>query len=358
MRILYIGNLIENSKSGADIVNKRNIYLLNKIADGQIDIVTLSEKNTIIDKLRLYLSGLTSVIECQILVQLAQKNYDYVFLSQSLLGRLAKTIKSKYPSINIICCYHNIEKRYAREFIRVSGWTHLPFYISAVYNERLATKYCDYNFVLNERDSRLYRIDYQKEVDLILPVACEDTFDKDKSISCLSPEIIYLFVGVAFFANVEGVRWFISNVLPHVPGRLIIAGKGMELFSQEFESERVKVMGYVPDLSELYYSATFVVSPILSGGGMKTKTAEALMYGKIIIGTQEAFEGYVLDERATLLCDSAQQFINTINMLIANNETKLFCVYSRTLFIKYYSYDASFYLFRSMLEKPSLCSLQ
>jgi len=35
-----------------------------------------------------------------------------------------------------------------------------------------------------------------------------------------------------------------------------------------------------------------VILPIISGSGMKTKTAEALMYGKSIIGIKEAFEGY------------------------------------------------------------------
>lgn len=49
---------------------------------------------------------------------------------------------------------------------------------------------------------------------------------------------------------------------------------------------------------------------------MKTKTAEALMYGKTIIGTKEAFEGYVLDEKAMKLCSNAQEFIDTALCLI------------------------------------------
>ena len=36
--------------------------------------------------------------------------------------------------------------------------------------------------------------------------------------------------------------------------------------------------------------------PIFEGSGMKLKTCEALMFGKNIIGTPEAFAGYDIDD--------------------------------------------------------------
>jgi len=57
-----------------------------------------------------------------------------------------------------------------------------------------------------------------------------------------------------------------------------------------------------------------VVLPIISGSGMKTKTCEALMYGKRIFGTDEAFEGYGEVERAECVrCSSADDFVTAIN---------------------------------------------
>lgn len=56
-----------------------------------------------------------------------------------------------------------------------------------------------------------------------------------------------------------------------------------------------------------------MISPIWAGGGMKTKTAEALMYGKTIIGTTETFEGYEMDPRCMILCRSAADFIAAID---------------------------------------------
>ena len=47
---------------------------------------------------------------------------------------------------------------------------------------------------------------------------------------------------------------------------------------------------------------------------MKVKTAEALMFGKPIIGTDEALEGYDVErQRSVFRCNSSQDFINAIN---------------------------------------------
>ena len=66
---------------------------------------------------------------------------------------------------------------------------------------------------------------------------------------------------------------------------------------------------------------------------MKTKIAEALMYGKTIVGTKEAFEGYIKDNRAMIECNTDEEFIfslNTINNVGFNN-------ISREIFINNYS---------------------
>ena len=47
--------------------------------------------------------------------------------------------------------------------------------------------------------------------------------------------------------------------------------------------------------------------------GMKTKIAEALMYGKKIIGTPEAFSGYEdIADRAGWVCETADDFVAAI----------------------------------------------
>ena len=88
--------------------------------------------------------------------------------------------------------------------------------------------------------------------------------------------------------------------------------------------------------------------PIFSGSGMKVKTAEALMYGKFLIGTKEAFEGYEIDEKIGILCNNANDFIKNINKYSQQN--LIYNAPSRTLFIDKYSSDATQELFNSLLK--------
>jgi hypothetical protein len=45
------------------------------------------------------------------------------------------------------------------------------------------------------------------------------------------------------------------------------------------------------------------------------EVAEALMYGKTILGTREAFQGYIRNSRAMLECNSDLEFIKAITEL-------------------------------------------
>ena len=348
-RILYVGNRVQSITSGYDQLNQRNICFLDKLTGGHYDVEEFSNE-TIWDKLSLHVGGTTYELKNRLLRRLECKKTDIVFFSSSLQGALIKAVKLAFPSLKVVCNFHNIERHYAKEFVKVSGIRHCPFYLSAYLSEAIAVQYMDYSIVLNERDALLLKLVYNKPASLILPIAVNDSFSKSSmNAITVTDEIIYLFVGVAFFANLEAVRWFISFVLPYVPGKLIVIGKDMD--SMGINSERVEVLGYVPDLSFYYYKANFIISPILSGGGMKTKIAEALMYGKTILGTSEAFEGYSIVEKAMYVCNSALEYINTIRDLINTGAVAPYNETSRNLYLSMYSIEIVFDKFKSFFIK-------
>lgn len=350
MKILYIGNPIHIPQSGGDQINKRNLTALQKISDNLI-ILPLQKRVSIFDKIFFYIGGNKRSLEQPLLKLIAKEKPNYVFLSISQIGRLSYRIKSKFPGQKIICFFHNIEVQYAHDLVRVSGFKHILFYLAVKYNERLAVRWSDFKIVLNSRDAILLNRIYKKNADLILPTSLPDSFDIKSVNREPDSSITYLFVGVAFFANIEGIKWFIKNVLPYIPGTLIIVGKGMEQQLGSISSDKIHVLGFVKDLSDLYYKATFIISPILSGGGMKTKTAEALMYGKTIIGTPEAFEGYKIIDKAMYVCKTANDFIDTINSLIKAKKTVPFNSESRKLFMDSYSEESTISQLNSFFKR-------
>ena len=84
---------------------------------------------------------------------------------------------------------------------------------------------------------------------------------------------------------------------------------------------------------------------------MKTKTAEALMYGCPIIGTKEAFEGYKLD-----FCKIGGMANTKENMIISINKLKENPIlikeasnYARTIFKQSYSIQTTIEILKENL---------
>lgn len=343
MKLLYIGEKQVQKKHGWDQINFRNQYLCEAL----FDTVTYMPYrfSNLVEKLYI---GMTRHYKKNVFRALSQ-GYDYVFVCQSSCGKICRDIKKKYPDIKIITFFHNVESYYAKQFLKVSGIKAIPYYFRAAIFERMAVKYSDYCITLNDRDSILLNNIYGKHADAVIPTSLEDLF-KEKLMYTNDKDYIidYLFVGTAFYPNIEGVQWFIDKVMPFVKGNLTVVGKDMNenLFGNL--SDRVAIYGFVDDLSDYYRRARIVISPIFHGGGMKTKTAEALMYGKYIIATKEAFEGYEIDCASMVCCNTKEDFVNAICNI--EKSTQTFYKQSRAVFLRQCSYDSSLKIFSKLLK--------
>lgn len=334
-RLIYVGNKIVCPQSGAEQINLRNQILLDSIFHGQITYIEFHGAGFLN---KLSFNANRELLQ-EVRKELEKGDCCLVFISQSLLGRVAQYIKQKFPSVRIVTFFHNIEIHYATAYVRARKIKAWPFYLLVKYWEKVACRNTDIFITLNRRDSRLLKQYYDCQAATELPTSFNDIYDKNQANSMEDAEPIdYLFVGVAFFANIHGIQWFIDNVMPHVNGHLYVIGKGMQDNIFRNLSPRIHIQGFVTDLSLYYYRARFVVSPIFIGGGMKTKTAEALMYGKTILGTEEAFEGYEIDKRCMLQCDTAEDFVKNINTHLKEDRIN---PYARTLFLEHYSNEVA-----------------
>lgn len=340
MRLLYIGEKQKQVKHGWDQVNRRNQVIVERLFE-EVEYISLDNDSLTHALCFSVTSNVTKAVTEEL-----KKGYDYVFVCQSLCGRICKVIKKKYPKVKVITFFHNVEKHYAKEYMAVSGIKAIPYYLRVLVWEKMAVKYSDYCLTLNKRDSNLLNSLYGKYADAIMPTSLEDKFEISNE-PC-GEKIDYLFVGTAFYPNIEGVQWFINNVLPYVEGRFCVVGKDMkpEIFNNL--SSRVEIYGFVNDLSEIYKRAHVIVSPIFHGGGMKTKTAEALMYGKYIIATDEALEGYCYNEECMKRCNTATEFISAIKN-IKNKDLQMVPA-ARNIFKESYSYMSSETVLRSLLK--------
>jgi len=101
--------------------------------------------------------------------------------------------------------------------------------------------------------------------------------------------------------NADGLRWFVSEVLPHLVValpwvRLRVTGANPPPSVRRLAGPHVEFVGYVQDLAELYDAARVVISPIRFGAGVKIKTVEAIQYGVPTVTTTHGADGIVVGD--------------------------------------------------------------
>lgn len=299
-----------------------------------------------------YFNGLTPPMVGRIVERAL--TYDGVFLSSSLMGIVASALKRSGYKGRIVTQFHNIETDYYRALM--SHWRpdRAVKVNAAEVNERLAIEYSDCILSFNERDNELLAKRYGRGADLLIPIVLPDllptSISSDNAIELTRQPLHCLFVGSYFTANVEGLLWFVSQVLPHVNAELTVVGLGMEKLKERLEATPgVHVVGAATDLVPYWLEADVVVSPIFSGSGMKVKTCEALMFGRNIIGTREAFEGYQLDTaKVGAQAETAEAFIAAIQQMSAHPVPR-YNAYSRQVYLEKHAPESLKEKFKQLL---------
>lgn len=365
-KLLFISSrLNEKNKNGAYAVAKRNFKILSEITE--IDLYRIDYKgkisnicNTIFNS---RIENITLNDEKKIIEKIKKNGIDIVFLDTSVFGFLAEKIKKNFKSIEIITFCHDIDREQKKSLslkMKKNSLLDIVKYIKlkieikkSEINEKKSFLYSNKIVTLNKRDTLLLKNEYGYNSSGEIPVSFEDETGKDFSPVFPINKKNFLFVGVAFLPNIEGLEFFIREVIPYIDINLYIVGKNMEKYKSYFEKlhERVFVIGTVEKLDRYYNDADAVIAPIFCGGGMKVKTAEALMYGKTIFGTSEAFEGYEVNSKYVGgICNSAIEFREKIENYIEYSTNEKINWYSREKFLNRYSNSAALEKMKDILR--------
>lgn len=274
---------------------------------------------TAADIARGYIDGIDAQTIDAIDAMMGQEDIDQLFLDGSNLGAVAREIRRRHPEARIITFLHNVETRFFLNALRARPTLRALAVLAANYvAERAAVRASDTLICLTERDSTGLRRLYGRGADAILPLALLDQ-PLATGPDTAPPEPFALFVGGGFYGNIEGIRWYAREVAPAIAIQTVIAGRGLDALAGSLAGiPNIRIIGAIDDLAPLYRDAHVVVAPILSGSGMKTKVAEALMHGKRVIGTPEAFAGYDEDVvRTGWLCRTPADFTAAISEAFA-----------------------------------------
>lgn len=315
-----------SDQKGGSVVSKRNFDLVCEYFDSKnvipykLEYFSLSKKKSV-DKILAIISalyniinlrgnGCSKLIEDNIIELIDSACIKIVCIDGSLNGRLIRRIVRKYD-LPVVVFSHNCEALLLWRCFSLINLFRLPFVFLSEY---LTCRYAKRIITLSERDRYDLLKLYKRKADFDFPITvnkpmfpCVNTSNRNEYC---------LFVGSDFLPNNEGIVWFIEHVSPFIPIDTYIIGTccqyiqrlGIKVIS------KVHLLGRVDDLQDYYYNASCVVIPIFKGSGMKTKTIEAMSYGKTIFGTSEAFIGISADyNRVGGLCNTKDDFISAIS---------------------------------------------
>lgn len=319
--MLLTNQLYVSPSGGRELLCKLNHDMLKDTYGDQLLVFELPQRQVrglkaIVKAFEGHIAGLNNTAIAEALRIIQMECVGKVFIDGSNFGEFAKIVKTNFPHVQVYTFFHNVEARFFLGSLRETKTLHALAVLMVNYlAERKSVRYSDKLICLSGRDSCLLQKLYGRAATHVSPMALQDKLPMELSSTGSEPrEKFALFVGGVFYANRAGITWFVKHVVPRINIKTCIVGRGFENFKHDLEREgKVEVIGTVDNLAQWYLDSHFVIAPIFDGSGMKTKVAEALMFGKKIIGTPEAFSGYEdIADRAGRICVSADDFVAAI----------------------------------------------
>jgi glycosyltransferase involved in cell wall biosynthesis len=134
-----------------------------------------------------------------------------------------------------------------------------------------------------------------------------------------------VFVGdLSWPPNADGVRWFLSEVWPHVrrlrpSARAGIVGRSAPPALERLGAQDIRFAGEGGDARAHWLGAAVAVVPLRAGGGTRLKILEAAATGVPVVSTSVGAEGLAFaDETEILRRDDAESFARAIATLLGD----------------------------------------
>ena len=172
-----------------------------------------------------------------------------------------------------------------------------------------------------------------------------------------------VFVGAMdWLPNVDGVRWFTSEVLPRIRARrpgttLALAGRNPAptVLATARQDPLTTITGTVPDIRPYLWNSALSIVPLRIGGGTRLKIYEAMAAGVPVVSTSIGAEGLAVTEgRDILLADDPERFAAYCLMLLDSAAMRTAqSQYARDLVSANFSWNRVAALFEDILRNTA-----
>jgi glycosyltransferase involved in cell wall biosynthesis len=136
-----------------------------------------------------------------------------------------------------------------------------------------------------------------------------------------------LFVGNFLHRpNCDGVNYFLREVFPLIQQSLPnvefhIAGHNVPDEIAAMASDKIHVLGYVPNIDPLFHGHRVMIAPVRFGAGTKGKIGDALAHGLPVVTTSIGAEGMGFQNgHQAMIADDPAAFAKAVTEVYDNPE--------------------------------------
>lgn len=220
-------------------------------------------------------------------------NYDAVILESAFLLPYLKHLKT---AKKVIVRAHNVEFKVWETLAKTStSWkSRIYSKISQQFKhyELAELEKVDGVILISEEDQAYFTKVLENSALTTIPLAIHAA-----QITPPKAEILanFGFLGSANWQpNKQAIHYLQKELFPAIQSEittatLTIAGFGTDKIEAFHPS--VEILGAVDKIEEFYQKTAIVLVPLTSGSGLKIKVVEAIVQGKVVIGSPIAFEG-------------------------------------------------------------------
>jgi polysaccharide biosynthesis protein PslH len=251
---------------------------------------------------------------------LKKERFDIIQMEHLYLCQYLADIR-KVSGTKVVLRAQNIENRIWHDYTRrmqnpfLRGYLEMESRKLEQFELQMAAK-VDGIIALTATDAEYFRSTAGgKAVDSI-PVGVDLSrlagIDMDKQY--LDFPVIYHLGSMDWRPNIQGLDWFVENVLPvvarNMPGiRICIAGRNMPGRFLRNRARNLVVEGVVDDALKYQEDKAILVVPLLSGSGIRVKILEAMALGKTVISTSVGAAGiHAVHNESILVADNPEEF--------------------------------------------------
>lgn len=286
------------------------------------------------------------------------RNHDIIVFHNSRCGGLIWLTRVLFKKTTI-CSFDNVEKNVVSGSKSTSTIKWLMdcfdgFTLKLI--EKLSYVYSNGCTFITKADCQYFEGLYGvKDVtSIIIPVSIPPSTKCEIPIKCNSKPVILFTASFDFPPNQQALR----ELLPVAQQfnslyTFAFAGRSLQKFNSLLSQDSNISFHSDPtneEMALLFNTATYYISPVSSGSGMKTKVAEAISYGLPVISTEHSLIGYekIIDSSFIFKYNNNNELNFILHMLSKKTDLDISETRNNAIasFEKFYSDDAVIYSFR------------